>query len=320
MLNIGLLVLISIDFLLLFIGNIIFYLHAFKVFSFKDFIMKIQATVPEKLKHTAIEQVPIEENQIFKENKKTFSQCVSSGFKKSSNFVVKLFMLTILIAFLSPIIIICIAFPTASVWGTILIAVYFDVFYAIVFLFAIRLINFALGLMLLKFAKVDKIRTQRVLIMDAIQFSMLALLVYIAAFGYPLNVYNMVVIPFKWEIELNNLLSIAIPMIFYALVITNVFALFIRFKNILTKDVNKHQVIRLHQLLFIFIASCFFGILYITDIDLGFMSDLERTMYLQTLEVVKWIITSAFIPLFLFTLNNFRRSNSLAKPDSEEAI
>ncbi len=97
---------------------------------------------------------------------------------------------------------------------------------------------------------------------------------------------------------LNNVLSIVIPMLFYALVITNIFALFIRFKNIFTKDVNKHRVIRLHQLLFIFIASCFFGILYITDIDLSFMSEVERTMYLQTLEVIKWIVTSAFIPLF----------------------
>ena len=121
---------------------------------------------------------------------------------------------------------------------------------------------------------------------------MLSLLIFLAAFGYPLDVDSMIVIPFEWNITLNNLLSIVIPMLFYALLITNIFALVIRFKNIFTKDVNKHRIIRLHQLLFIFIASCFFRILYITDTDLSFMTELERTMYLQTLEVVKRIITS----------------------------
>ncbi len=135
---------------------------------------------------------------------------------------------------------------------------------------------------------------------------MLSLLIFLAAFGYPLDVDSMIVIPFEWNITLNNLLSIVIPMLFYALLITNIFALVIHFKNIFTKDVNKHRIIRLHQLLFIFIASCFFRILYITDTDLSFMTELERTMYLQTLEVVKRIITSVFIPLFLYTLNNFK--------------
>ncbi len=171
-----------------------------------------------------------------------------------------------------------------------------------------RVINFLLGLGMLKLAKFDKERKQRILIMDAIQFTMLSLLIFLAAFGYALDVNSMIVIPFDWDITLNNLLSIIIPMVFYALLITNLFALVIRFKNIFTRDVKKHNVIRLHQLLFIFIASCFFGILYITDIDLSFMTELERTMYLQTLEVVKWIITSVFIPLFIYTLNNFKKS------------
>lgn len=46
------------------------------------------------------------------------------------------------------------------------------------------------------------------------------------------------------------------------------------------------------------------------------MNDVERTMYLQTLEVIKWIVTSAFIPLFLYTLNNYKRTTVIAKPKS----
>lgn len=310
MLNIGLIVLISIDFMLLFIGKIIFYLHAFKVFSFKDFIQKIQSAVPDKNKKEE-KEVDIDDDVLEDDGKKrNLLQKVGHSFLKGLLFVPKLIGAIILIGLGLAIIVISIGIPTASIWGTILIAIYFELLYAILFLFAMRLINFLLGLGMLKLAKVDKKRTQRILIMDAIQFTMLSLLIFLAAFGYPLDVYSMIVIPFEWDITLNNLLSIVIPMLFYALLITNLFALTVRFKNIFTKDVNKHRIIRLHQLLFIFIASCFFGILYITDIDLSFMSELERAMYLQTLEVVKWIITSVFIPLFIYTLNNFKKTTN----------
>lgn len=307
MLNIGLIVLISIDFMLLFVGKIIFYLHAFKVFSFKDFIQKIQSAVPDKNKKE--EQEDITDNEIEAEEKqRNLLQKILHGFLQGLLFVLKLIGAIILIGIALAIIILSIGIPTASIWGTILITVYYGLLYAVLFLFAMRLINFLLGLLMLKLAKVDKKRTQRILIMDTIQFSMISLLIFLAAFGYPLDVYSMIVIPFEWNITLNNLLSIVIPMLFYALLITNIFALIIRFKNIFTKDVNKRKTIRLHQLLFIFIASCFFGILYITDTDLSFMTELERTMYLQTLEVIKWIITSVFIPLFLYTFNNFRKT------------
>lgn len=308
MLNIGLIILISIDFMLLFIGKITFYLHAFKVFSFKDFIQKIQSAVPDKNKKEELEE-DITDNSIEAEEKqRNLLQKIWYGFLQGLLFVLKLIGAIILMGIALAIIILSIGIPTASIWGTILIAIYFKLLYAILFLFAMRLINFLLGLGMLKLAKVDKKRTQRILIMDAMQFTMLSLLIFLAAFGYPLDVYSMIVIPFDWNITLNNLLSIVIPMLFYALLITNIFALAIRFKNIFTKVVNKHRIIRLHQLLFIFIASCFFGILYITDIDLSFMTELERTMYLQTLEVVKWVITSVFIPVFIFTLNNFKKT------------
>ena len=310
MLNIGLIVLISIDFMLLFIGKIIFYLHAFKVFSFKDFIQKIQSAVPDKNKKEE-KEVDIDDDVLEDDGKKrNLLQKVGHSFLKGLLFVPKLIGAIILIGLGLAIIVISIGIPTASIWGTILIAIYFELLYAILFLFAMRLINFLLGIGMLKIAKVDKKRTQRILIMDAIQFTMLSLLIFLATFGYPLDVNSMILIPFEWNITLNNLLSIVIPMLFYALLITNLFALTVRFKNIFTKDVNKHRIIRLHQLLFIFIASCFFGILYITDIDLSFMTELERTMYLHTLEVVKWIITSVFIPLFIYTLNNFKKTTN----------
>ena len=45
------------------------------------------------------------------------------------------------------------------------------------------------------------------------------------------------------------------------------------------------------------------------------MNDLERSMYLQTLEVVKWIVTSVFIPLFLYTLSNLKKEKLVSVVD-----
>lgn len=65
-----------------------------------------------------------------------------------------------------------------------------------------------------KALSIDSSVTKRALIMDTMQFSMLSILLYFEAFGYPLNVLDIVQVPFQWDIVLNNLVSILLPMIF----------------------------------------------------------------------------------------------------------
>lgn len=57
-------------------------------------------------------------------------------------------------------------------------------------------------------------------------------------------------------------------------------------------------------MMFIFVASCYIGILFITDINLSFMLDVERVSFFVTLNVVKWIITSVFVPLLIHIVSN----------------
>lgn len=306
MFSIALAALLCIDFTLLFVGNVIFYYRVFKDGHYARYIAKIKSAFIES---KIVEKDNNENNHpvVNIVKKRTFFQSILNFTRRSFLFVFKWIGIILLIVVILAIIAIFLGIPTASIWGTVLVAINYGIFYGVLFLFAMKLVNFLFGLWVYKWAKIDKNVTKRVLVMDAIQFTMLAILVFLAAFGFPVNVNNLIMIPFKWDVVLNNFLAIVIPMLFFALVITNVFALFIRLRNILTKDINRHLVIRLHQLLFIFIASCFFGILYITDIDYGFMSEVERDLFLETLEVVKWIVTSVFIPVFIYTLNNFKR-------------
>lgn len=301
MFSIGLVVLISLDLILLTYGKYKFYYSAIK--------KSIEITKEKRKKKleseplidlTTNEIQEIEIIQVDTERKKGW-------IKKTVLFVLKWAAIIIVSILVLAVFLITIGLTTASIWGTILLAIYKSFIYAASFLIGIKLFFFLLGLGTHKLFKVDKSVTQRVLIMDTIQFSMLALLLYFAAFGFPINVIDMVKNPYEWNITLNNFVSIMVPMFFFSMIIVNILALVYRLKNIMTKDRDKHKLIRLHQLLFIFIASCYVGILYITDIELDFMNELELTMYLETLEVVKWMITSAFIPLFIYTLNQFNK-------------
>ena len=312
MLNIGLISLISIDFLLLAYGKIRFYLKVIQVMNIKDSIEKIKNNTPPVQQEQDILDCKDGKEQVDEKHKGLPSR-IFSWILKVFLTLLKVLGALILIILALGLIAFSVGLATASIWGTIFLAAYKGPVYAVVFLILINVVYFLLGLGLHFRLKIAKTTTQKVLIMDAIQFSMLSLLLYLAAFGYPIVVNSLITIPFQWGIVLNNFVSIMLPMLFYALIITNIFALVIRLRNMIIKDRDKHKVIRLHQLLFIFIASCFFGIIYITDIDFSFMSDLERSMYLETLEIVKWIITSAFIPLFLYSLNNYKKEKPLSR-------
>lgn len=302
MLSIGLVVLISLDLILLTYGKYKFYYSAIKktIEITKDKHKKKLESNQLLDKHSSEDQK--------NENIQVDKQRENGWIKITVSFVFKWIAIIIVGILVLAVFLITIGLTTASIWGTILLAIYKNFIYAASFLIGIKLFFFLLGLGTHKLFKVDKSVTQRVLIMDTIQFSMLALLLYFAAFGFPLQIIDMVKIPYDWNIIFNNFASIMVPMMFFSIIIVNLLALAYRFKNIFTQDRNKQMLIRLHQLLFIFLASCYVGILYITDIELDFMSEMELTMYLETLEVVKWIVTSVFIPLFIYTMNNYKKS------------
>jgi hypothetical protein len=304
MFNIGLIALLSIDLLFLAYGKI----KVYWVFS-KNIIKKIR----EESKYTdnRLSDSDKKETVIDEDNsKRTSKYKLITWIKEAFIFIFKWLLVIVVIIFILALILAVIGIATSYIWGTILLAIYKNFVYASVFLISINTVFFVLGFGGHKALKIDKSVTQRALIMDIIQFSMLILLLFFAAFGYPINIIDIIITPYQWNIVLNNFVSILIPMLFFSTITINFLAVVFRIKNMLTKDRSKHWTIRIHQLLFIFIASGFIGILFLTDIDLSFMNDVERTMYFHTLEVVKWIVTSAFIPMFLYSLNNFKNSKS----------
>ena len=103
---------------------------------------------------------------------------------------------------------------TSKIWVTILLAINTNFVYAAIFLIGIETVFFFMGYGPHKALSIDSSVTKRALIMDTMQFSMLSILLYFEAFGYPLNVLDIVQVPFQWDIVLNNLVSILLPMIF----------------------------------------------------------------------------------------------------------
>jgi len=307
MLSSGLVVLLSVNLIFLTYGK----LRVYWVFGKNMYnnYKKTSTHASSKTHEMGTEQDQVIDNNPVKKNESGFFQWI----KNAILFLLKWLLIIIAFALIIAFLLVVIGIVTSKIWGTILLAIYTNFVYAAAFLIGINLLFFFLGYGAHKAIKIDKTVTQRALIMDTMQFSMLSILLYFTAFGYPINVHDIVVVPFHWNIVFNNLASISLPMLFFSLITINSLSVIFRIRNMMTKDRNKHKLIRIHQLLFILIASCFIGIVYLTDIDLSFMNDLERTMYLQTLEVVKWIVTSAFIPLFIYTLNNFKKTKSTKK-------
>jgi len=301
MITILLTILLSINLIFLSYGRLRVY-YAFTLSYIKNF-----DKITNKTKQTSINilggEVQKQEDHL-DEPKKGILQLIKSMI----TFLLKWLLVIIVVVLVLAIVLLIFGVITSKIWVTILLAINTNFVYAAIFLIGIETVFFFMGYGTHKALNIDSSVTKRALIMDAMQFSMLSILLYFAAFGYPLNIIDIVQVPFQWDIVFNNLASILLPMIFFSIIIINLLTVMIRVNNMFTKDRDKHKLIRLHQLLFIFIASCFIGILYITDIDLSFMSNLEKSMYIQTLEVVKWIVTSVFIPLFIFALNNFKKA------------
>lgn len=301
MITILLTILLSINLIFLSYGRLRVY-YAFTLSYIKNF-----DKINNKTKQTSINilggEVQKQEDHL-DEPKKGILQLT----KKVIKFLLKWILIIIVVVIVLALVLLIFGIITSKIWVTILLAINTNFVYAAIFLIGIETVFFFMGYGTHKALSIDSSVTKRALIMDTMQFSMLSILLYFAAFGYPLNIIDIVQVPFQWDIVFNNLASILLPMIFFSIIIINLLTVMIRVNNMFIKDRDKHKLIRLHQLLFIFIASCFIGILYITDIDLSFMSDIERSMYLQTLEVVKWIVTSVFIPLFLYTLNNLKKN------------
>lgn len=301
-----LIILISIDFLLLFIGKIKLYMSVYKVVSFKDLVNRINEALPESKNE---DKVKPEWKDRTPWGKILFVLLLP--FKLLFGLGVGIFLVVIGIA-------IGLGIPTASIWGTIWLGSSVGMIWAVIFLIGLNSIYLLLGLWMLTASRVNKDSIKRVLIMDVIKFSMLIITLYLVGFDFNLSIQNLTTVPYQWDITLNNLASILLPMIFYAVLFTNVFALGVRFKNILTKNREKHSNIRLHQVIFIFISACYIGILLITDIDHSFMTEAQRNMYFETLEVIKWIVASVFIPLFIYTLGNFKKEEVVSKPSRRD--
>jgi hypothetical protein len=185
--------------------------------------------------------------------------------KKVIKFLLKCILIIIVVVIVLALVLLIFGIITSKIWVTILLAINANFVYAAIFLIGIETVLFFIGYGTHKALGIESSVTKRALIMDTMQFSMLSILLYFAAFGYPLNVVDIVQVPFQWDIVFNNLASILLPMIFFSIIIINLLSVMIRVNNMLTKDRDKHKLIRLHQLLFIFIASCFIGILYIMD-------------------------------------------------------
>lgn len=125
--------------------------------------------------------------------------------RKVIKFLLKWILVIIVVVIVLALVLLIFGIITSKIWVTILLAINTNFVYAAIFLIGIETVFFFLRYGTHKALSIDSTVTKRALIMDTMNFSMLTILLYFAAFGYPLNVVDIVQTPFQWNIVFNNL-------------------------------------------------------------------------------------------------------------------
>lgn len=115
----------------------------------------------------------------------------------------------------------------------------------------------------------------------------------IAYFHQNMNVIHSMQFIYENITFFNNTFSILYPILFFGMIATNIYLVFHFFRIKFKK--NKEWKIRRTDVMLIFVASSFIGLLFISESDSSFITDIDA--FNSTKDIVKVFLTAILIPL-----------------------
>ena len=140
--------------------------------------------------------------------------------------------------------------------------------------------------------------TEGVIIKEVIIVSTIIYGVILVIFGFNFTIYEVMEATYLKAAFFRNTFTILVPILSVSSVITNVYLILngiFDFITIKTKDTVWRT--KMIDLILIFIAASFLGILYITETNFLFITAEEFPSFLETLSVFKILLSSILIPL-----------------------
>ena len=207
--------------------------------------------------------------------------------------VPKIIVIVILLAIVIPIFAVLVAIPTFFIWVPIL--------FGFLYGWQMGILTFIGCSFIISIVWSTFISSKREKIHDgeaAVVREFIYLLVFIqsgiiAYFYQNMDVNHSMRFIYEHITFFNNTFSILYPIMFFGMIATNVYLIFHFFRIQFKK--NKAWKIRRTDVMLIFVASGFIGLLFISESDLSFITDVDA--FSSTKDIVKMFLTAILIPL-----------------------
>lgn len=240
----------------------------------------------------------------FSSKRKTKINLRNSNLNKVQLIIIKLILGLFILAFAVTLI----AIATAIVWLPILMGILKTwKFGVLVFLMLTSVVSILWSTFIIN--KKDKIHdSQEAVIRESISILFWFQIGFILYFAKESSLLNMMEFIYKNAYFFNNTATIIFPIVLISSILLNIYLYVIDIRVKVIK--SKQWVIQRSDIILMFIISSFIGLLYVTESNLTFVTDIDK--FNEVKEVITLMLTGLLIPMVFNKVSNKRKLDASA--------
>lgn len=209
------------------------------------------------------------------------------------SIIPKIIVIVVLLIIFIPIFVILMAILTFFIWIPIIVGLLNGWQLGILTFIGCSAVISIIWSMLIS-AKKDKIQDAEAAVVREFMFLLSFIQLGVISYFYQnMNVNNSMQFIYENVVYFKNTFSILYPILFFGMIATNLYLIFHLFRIKFKKN-NKWKIRRTDVML-IFVASSFIGLLFISENTLSFITDVES--FNDSKDIIKVFLTAILIPL-----------------------
>ena len=233
--------------------------------------------------------------------------------KLSLNYVVRVIIILLLL-FLFLFIVLCI---TAVIWIPIILYFKYSIKIALLgFLITVFLntlfADFIIVLLHKKYGN-EKATLNQMIINDWLIVISLLFFTLLIIFDFNLNLMQNTLAIIESQIRLPLLWGSLFPILMLADIATNIFIIILKILHRFNKDIK----FKLIDLLIILTTSTFFGIIFMNNIDVSVLSDVETAKLYRNIDTIQIVMTAFLVPLIIKKIFSKNKSISVTEVNND---
>ena len=126
-----------------------------------------------------------------------------------------------------------------------------------------------------------------------------------------LSITEMVMNVYDYSFMFNETLMVLLPIMIFAILITNVYLLYKRTSYVFRKDISKYKVTTKKLVFTVLISSSFIGLFYFNEIDTSYVSESSAQIIKGAFNLFLVIVTAMFIPALFGVLQDKKNQKAI---------